>query len=815
MENLNVDAWTRVRRGVDRLRGRPLEYDLRPYHDVLKRIDRKAEDLRLETADDQLIGQRAEQLRYLAQTGVALTELLVEAFALGREASHRTLGLRHFDVQMVAGIALFDGRLVEMQTGEGKTLAAVLPAFLSALDGRGVHVLTFNDYLAKRDADWMRPIYERLGLSVGFVAEGMTAAERRSAYAKDVTYLTAKEAGYDLLRDSIAEDSDDLILRPYNCAIVDEADSILIDEARVPLVIAGSDETKEDAERARLAALVEGLEAGEDYLTDENDRNVFLSERGVVKMQRLLGCRDLHQSTNRDLLTLINQALHAAALLKRDVDYLVRDGQVEIIDELTGRVVPDRHWPDGLHRAVEAKEGLRQKSDGYILNSITMQHFLRLYPRLSGMTGTAVSAERECDEFYGLKTVVIPPNRPNIRLDHPDVLYASRQAKYEAIVAEVVDAQGRGQPVLIGTASVEESERLAAILREVGAECAVLNASNDEAEAAIISEAGAPGAVTVSTNMAGRGTDIRLGGANEQERERVVQSGGLYVIGTNRHESRRIDNQLKGRASRQGDPGSSRFIISLEDDLMQRFGVDDLIPKKHLPECGDLPVKDAVVHKKIRVVQRIIEGQNLDIRRTLWNYSSFLEDQRRLYFSHRADMLSGSASSRLVDLCPARYEKLRARVGQTVLDRVERQISVYHFDRAWIDYLATIAAIREGIHLNRLGGREPLHEFLKQSAAAFERMERDVELQIKATFEKVKIDSSGIDAEKERLQGPSSTWTYLVNDNPFDWLGSLTSMRHAGFGAWAGILFGLFWWVAAFVALTKSVCQRFSGNKRD
>ncbi len=814
MEEQTVDAWTKVRRKVDGLRGRPLEFDLHPYLDVLEKIDRKAEELRLRTVDDHLIKQRAEQLRHLSQTGTTPDDLLVETFALGRETSHRALGMRHFDVQMVAGIALYKGRLVEMQTGEGKTLAAVLPACLSALDGRGVHVLTFNNYLAKRDAEWMKPVYERLGLSVGFVVEGMTAAERRSAYARDVTYLTAKEAGYDFLRESIAGESDASVLRPQNYAIVDEADSILIDEARVPLVIAGSDETEEDVERARLAALIENLKAGEDYRTDENKRNAFLTEQGVKNVQRLLHCGDLHQREHRDLLTLINQALHATALLKRDVDYLVRDGQVEIIDELTGRVVPDRHWPDGLHRAVEAKEGLRQKSDGYILNSITMQHFLRLYPKLSGMTGTAVSAEREFDEFYGLRTVVIPSNRSNIRVDQPDILYANREAKHEAIVAEVVDAQRREQPVLIGTASVEESERLAAGVREAGVECAVLNASNDEEEATIIAEAGAPGAVTVSTNMAGRGTDIRLGGADEGDRETVVQSGGLYVIGTNRHESRRIDNQLKGRAGRQGDPGVSRFIISLEDDLMQRFRVDELIPRKHLPERGNQPVNDAVVHKKIRVVQRIIEGQNLDIRRSLWNYSSFLEDQRRLHSSRRADVLSGSAASRLAELSPKRYAELSARVGQDVVHRVERQITLYHFDRAWIEYLATVASIREGIHLNRLGGREPLHEFLKQSASAFEQMERDIDVQIKSTFETVEVDASGIDAEKEGLRGPSSTWTYLVNDNPFDWLGSLTSMRHAGFGVWAGILFGLFWWVAALLALGKAVWRRFSGSPK-
>jgi preprotein translocase subunit SecA len=810
----NISGWSRIGRKVDRLRGRKIEYDLKPYERILDEINFKEKELGLKTAGDALIKQRSMDLGESARAGRSPDDLLPEAFAIAREASARALGMRHFDVQVIAGIALHQGCLVEMLTGEGKTLAAVLPGYLNALGGLGVHVLTFNNYLAARDAEWMGPAYGLLGLKVGAVVEGMAPSARRRAYLADVTYLTAKESGYDFLRESLAREQGDMILRPKNFAIVDEADSILIDEARVPLVIAGSGGPGVDRERDALAKTVKKLFKNVHYTTDENSRNVFLTDKGVVEVEDMLGLGSLHQADNRDLLTRLNQALHAEALLKRDVDYIVRGGQIEIVDEFTGRVVMDRHWPDGLHRAVEAKECLVQKDQGYILNSITMQHFLSFYPKLSGMTGTAVPADREIDEFYDLKTVVIPPNRPCIRMDHPDVLFSNLEAKRRAIVEEVKSANARGQPVLIGTCSVEESENLAARLREVGIECNVLNASNDHLEAEIVREAGAPGAVTVSTNMAGRGTDIRLGGADEKDRGRVVKSGGLYVIGTNRHESRRIDNQLKGRAGRQGDPGSSRFFVSLEDDLIKRFGVQDLIPKPYLPKRDFAPVTHPYVHRKLSHIQRVIEGENLDIRRTLWRYSSLVEKQRRLFHSMREKTLKGAGPSLLAEISPVRYRVLLDDFGPDILGKVEKVIALYHFDRAWTEYLAGIADMREGIYLNVVGGRDPLGEFVREADDLFERIKRDINNRMKETFEKAQIDSNGIDADKEGLRGPSSTWTYLVNDNPFDWLSSVSSMGNIGFGALAGFTVALHSGIIIPVLIVKAVWKKLHKKRQ-
>ncbi|MBW2278086.1 MAG: accessory Sec system translocase SecA2, partial [Deltaproteobacteria bacterium] len=613
---------------VDDLRGRPVEWDLSSYERELARIDALAEELRLSELEKNAIGERARALAAGAAQGASRDELRVEAFGLVREAADRALGMRPFDVQMIAGLALVRGRIVEMQTGEGKTLVAVLPVFLSALEGCGVHVLTFNDYLAKRDAAWMGPVYALLGLDVGHVVQASTPEERRRAYAADVTYLTAREAGYDYLRQGLARDSDQLVQRPFHSAVVDEADSIMIDEARIPLVIAGSVKDDGDRRRAELASLVADLEPGRHFAADEHGRNAFLTDEGTDHVQQLLGCGDLQHERNRSLATRLNQALHARELLQRDVDYIVRGGRVEVVDEFTGRVVRDRHWPDGLQRAVEAKEGLCLKDQGRVLGTITMQHLLGLYPRLAGMTGTAIPSERELNELYQLETVVIPPNRPCRRIDRPDTLFTHKEAKQTAIVEQVLEAHRSGRPVLIGTASVEESEQLAAVLELAGVDCAVLNASNDEQEAEIVAEAGAVSAVTVSTNMAGRGTDIKLGGADERERDRVVELGGLLLVGTNRHESRRIDDQLRGRAGRQGDPGETRFVVSLEDGLMTRFGAEKWIPKRHRSRRQDTPLDDPVIHSKIELTQRIIEGQNLEIRRTLWNYTSFVEQQR-------------------------------------------------------------------------------------------------------------------------------------------------------------------------------------------
>jgi preprotein translocase subunit SecA len=754
-------------------------------------------------------------LKKKARCGTSPDDLLVEAYALVRELSARVLGMRHFDLQVLAGIALHRRRLVEMQTGEGKTLVAVLPVYLNALTGRGVHVLTFNEYLAVRDARWMGPVYSFLGLSVGAITQAMARPARRDAYLADVVYLTAKEAGYDYLRESIARSPEDLVLRPYNFAIVDEADSIMIDEARVPLVLAGNDDTRPGEDRQGLADIIRALEPGVHFQTDEYQRNVFLTETGIDEVERRLGCEDLHQADNLGLLTRLNQALHAEILLRRDVDYIVRAGQVVVVDEFTGRAVPDRHWPDGLHRALEAKEGLGLKDQGRIFNSIAMQHFLNLYPKLSGMTGTALPAEWEFEEFYELKTVVIPPNRPCQRVDHRDVLFSDLQAKQAAIVAEVKKVHELGQPVLIGTSNVHESRDLAEQLRIAGIDCEVLNAENDALEAEIVSQAGAVGAVTVSTNMAGRGTDIRLGGADERQRDAVVASGGLYVIGTNRHESRRIDNQLRGRAGRQGDPGMSRFFISVEDRLMQKFGIGELLSPRHRSVFkSKTSIRKASAHKMVAIVQKIIEGQNLDIRRTLWRYSSYIEHKRRQQFSKRQAVLLSGATARLAEIYPQKYKKLIEKAGPNALRDLERQVTLHHMDRAWSDYLANVADVRESIYLNVLGSRDPLQEFLKAAAETFVLMEGHIQASIKSTFEKLHVDAGGLDMKKTGLRGPSSTWTYIINDNPFEWRLSLASERNIGSGAWAGVLAALFWFIPLAYGLGRFFRRLFWRRSR-
>jgi preprotein translocase subunit SecA len=772
------------------MRGSSVEWDLSDHSRTLQQIEHKASSLGLAQASDSFIQERSKSLVEAARNGATTQSLLVESYALVREASHRAIGMRHFDVQMLAGIAMHRETFIEMQTGEGKTLAAVLPAYLGALSGRGVHVLTFNDYLARRDAEWMKTVYQFLGLSVAHVVQGMDMDGRRKAYKADVTYLTAREAGYDFLRQSLARSKDDSVMRPFHMAIVDEADSILIDEARVPLVLAGSDDQDVDGDRLEFASLVNDLQRNEDYSTDENARNVFLTESGSKRVRRLLGIDDLMASQNREVLTKVNQALHAATLISKDVDYIVRDGQVKIVDEFTGRIVNDRHWPDGLHRAVEAKEHLLIRSQGIILNSITMQHLVGLYPRLCGMTGTVQPSEEELKRFYGKTTTVIPPNKICVRVDHRDDIFTNKAAKYAAIIREVKQSHVNGRPVLIGTSSIEESQSLELALKKAGILCNVLNAKNDEEEAAIIQEAGALNAVTVSTNMAGRGTDIRLGGGDEEGLEQVIKCGGLCVIGTSRFESSRVDDQLRGRAGRQGDPGSSKFILSLEDDLLVRFGIGEWLPESLRPQDRAEPIDIRMVYRKVGLVQRIVEGQNFDIRKTLWNYTSFVEKQRRKWHEKRYEVLLGNSTQKLESLCPEKFEQAQGKCESGLLAEVEIQITLCLMDRVWSNHLANIADVREGIHLRRLGGQDPLHEFYIVAQDMYSEMEKQLDEDIKNTFAAVAINEDGIDLDKEGLRGPSSTWTYLVNDNPFEWLGSLSEMGNVGLGIAAGLYFG-------------------------
>jgi len=729
----------------------------------------------------------ARAMRCRAFDGAPLADLLVDCFALTSELARRALGQHPYDEQILAGLALREGRMVEMQTGEGKTLAAVAPLALEALPGRGVHLLTFNDYLAARDADWMGPIYRRLGLSVSSVVDGLDASRRRWAYECDVTYLTVKQAGFDFLRDGLCLDPEDRVQRALNLALVDEADSIMIDEARIPLVIAGSIDDP-GADPARLASIARSLKPGEDVGTDDYARNVFLTERGVARVEATLGCGNLYSAPNNRLLADLRNALHAAFLLHRDVDYIVRDGRIELVDELTGRVAENRHWPDGLQAAVEAKEGLVPRREGRILASIAIQHFLGKYARLSGMTATARPAARELADVYGLEVVAIPTHRPCIRIDHPDVVFADRASKRRALLEEIARVHGSGRPILVGTISVSESDGLAADLRDAGIECDVLNARNDAEEAEIVARAGTPGAVTISTNMAGRGTDIRLGGADGAQSARVASLGGLHVIGTNRHESRRVDDQLRGRAGRQGDPGSSCFLISLEDDLPQRYGMRTLLPAIYFDPrfAAGHALTQRAVHREVERLQRIVEGQHGDIRGRLLETARLIDQQRDALQRWRRDVLEGADDAGLLAArCRGRWEAMIPVCGEERLRSIERRLTLLAIDRCWSEHLADMQALRDEVHLVAKGGKDPVTEFYREAKAAFERLLTRVDERVQETFERIEIRADGVDWDREGLRGPSSTWTYLVDDNVFGTNLFSSLARQPAIAAWA------------------------------
>lgn len=739
----------------------PMEYDLEPYKKVLEEIN----NIKLRNLSDYQLKELSIRLKKQARDGISHEKLLTESFALVRETSRRVLGMCPFDTQIMAGIALHRDKIVEMKTGEGKTLAATMPAYLNALTGKGVHILTFNDYLAGRDAECMGHIYEFLGLTVGHIKEDMDIYKKQNAYWSDITYVTAKESGFDYLRDFLCMEKEKLVHRPLHYAIIDEADSILIDETRSPLVIAGK--VEEDVEnQIYLSDIVRNLKPNDDYETDKYKRDVYLTDKGLSKVEDILGCDNLYHSKNLELLTKINCALHAEVLLKKDRDYIIRNEKIEIIDEFTGRVADKRHWPHNIQVAVEAKEGIVSESNGIIMGSIALQHYLSLYPRISGMTGTANTAAEELMEFYNKDVVVIPTSKPCIRKDHPNMIFANKLAKQKAIVSEIKRVHKTGQPILIGTGSVEESELLAHNLREEGINCQVLNAKNDEMEAKIIARAGEIGAVTVSTNMAGRGIDIKLGGEKELDRDKVCTLGGLYVIGTNLYESRRIYDQLKGRAGRQGDPGESRFFISLDDELIQKYDVSKLISHNYSSEYDEV-VEDTVIHQQLERGQRIIEGYNSDMRRQLWKYSFIIEQQRRIIHNKRQDILMDKGPLEILSIKAAeRYDFFRSQVEEETLRKVEKQITLYCINKCWADYLDYISHIRETIHLVVIGGKNPLDEFRKIAIEAFDEMMNRIEHEIVNTFHDVEINEDGIKMDKTKLKVPSSTWTYLIDDSP-------------------------------------------------
>lgn len=777
-----------------------------------------------EALSDADLQAKTAELRQRLEAGEALDSLLAPAFAIVREASKRVMGMRHFDVQMVGGMTLHRGRIAEMKTGEGKTLVATLAVYLNALPGKGVHVVTVNDYLARRDAEWMRPLYEFLGLSIGVIFSGQTGEEKRHAYQCDITYGTNNEFGFDYLRDNMAFSLEDKVQRGLHFAIVDEVDSILIDEARTPLIISGAVDENTDLYKV-VNGLAQELEKGEeiedeevtvvgDFLVDEKQKQVELTEQGhnkveeLMRAEGLLGAEDsLYAAQNLNLLQHMHSALRARHLYNRDVDYIVSEGQVVIVDEHTGRSMPGRRWSEGLHQAVEAKEGVTVQRESQTLASTTFQNYFRLYEKLAGMTGTADTEAFEFRQIYGLDVVVIPTNRPLARKDLNDLVYLSAEEKYEAIIKDVKAETEAGRPVLVGTASIETSEYLAKLMREAGLKFNVLNAKQHQSEAEIIAQAGRPGAITIATNMAGRGTDIMLGGNWEAEAAKlqnptqaqidalkaewqarhdgVLAAGGLHVVGSERHESRRIDNQLRGRAGRQGDPGSTRFFLSLEDSLMRLFGSDRV---KRLMQALGLERGEAIEHKMVsnavERAQKKVEGRNFDIRKQLLEYDDVANDQRRVIYDQRNEILAADDVAEAVigireevmetaisDYVPLQSlpeqwdlpgleahlktefnldapvvkwaaendrfseEQLRERLqnmhreayaakieaaGEKLIRRFEKQVMLQVLDTRWKEHLQSMDHLRRGIHLRGYAQKNPKQEYKRESFELFQ-----------------------------------------------------------------------------------------------
>jgi preprotein translocase subunit SecA len=723
--------------------------------------------------------QLKEKTPYFKQKlagGLTLDDILTEAFAVAREASRRTLMMRPFDVQVIGGIVLHEGKIAEMKTGEGKTLAATMPLYLNALEGKGCHVVTVNDYLASRDAEWMSPIYHFLGLTVGVIVHGMDDDERRKAYGADITYGTNNEFGFDYLRDNMKFSLEDYVQREFNFAIVDEVDSILIDEARTPLIISGASEESTD-KYYKINQIIPRLKESVDYTIEEKSKTVVLTEEGVSNVEKYLNVQNLYEPKNIEIVHHVNQALRAHTLFKRDVDYLVKDGQVIIVDEFTGRVMPGRRYSDGLHQALEAKEKVKIEKENQTLASITFQNYFRMYKKLAGMTGTADTEAAEFKKIYNLDVLVMPTNMPMIRQDHNDLIYKTEQEKIKAVIEEVRALNKAKRPVLIGTISIEKSELLSKHLTRAGVKHHVLNAKNHEREAEIVAQAGQPGQVTISTNMAGRGTDIKLG-------ENVAVLGGLHILGTERHESRRIDNQLRGRAGRQGDNGSSRFYLSLEDDLLRVFGADRISSVMETVGIEEgQPIEHKYISRAIENAQKRVEGQNFDIRKHLLDYDDVMNNQRKVIYEQRKKVLRGqdlwsdveemveeitgdllaeyvSEKSHpqdwnLKSLDDALFQQFNVRlnivnakemnsadaVKSFILENVQKYlrdkekefgpelmtylmkvIMLQAIDTHWKEHLLSMDHLREGIGLRGYGQKDPVREYQREGYAMFMEM---------------------------------------------------------------------------------------------
>lgn len=717
--------------------------------------------------DDKAAGLDDDKLKAAAKLldlkGLAESSDIPQFLAIAREASERATTLRPFDVQLLGALRMLAGDVVEMATGEGKTLAGAIAAAGYAIAGRSVHVISVNDYLARRDAEWMGPLLEAMGLTVGWITAESTPEERRAAYACDVTYASVNEIGFDVLRDQLVTDVADLVSPDPDVALIDEADSVLVDEALVPLVLAGT--THRETPRLEIIRMVGELVSGKDYEADADRRNVHLTDAGARKLEKALGGVDIYSEENvTTTLTEINVALHAHVLLQRDVHYIVRDGRVQLINASRGRIAQLQRWPDGLQAAVEAKEGIETTETGEVLDTITVQALINRYPTVCGMTGTALAAGEQLRQFYKLGVSPIPPNTPNIREDDVDRVYITAAAKIDAVIDHIKTIHATGQPVLVGTRDVAESEELHERLVKAGVPAVVLNAKNDEEEARVIAEAGQLEAVTVSTQIAGRGTDIRLGGSDEDSHEDVAKLGGLHVIGTGRHHTERLDNQLRGRAGRQGDPGSSIFFSSWEDDVV----VSHLDPEK-LPTATDDDGR--IVGDKaaqlLEHAQRIAEGRLLDVHANTWRYNQLVAQQRAILVERRNTLLrTATAREELAQRSSERYEELLKLLDEERLETITRKIMLYHLDRGWADHQAYLSDIRESIHLRALGRQNPLDEFHRLAVDAFGSLAADAIEAAQQTFETANVveDEQGLDLSK--LARPTSTWTYMIHDNP-------------------------------------------------
>ena len=730
---------------------------------------------------DTSLRAKTEEFKARLANGETLDDILPEAFAVVREASKRVLGMRHFDVQMIGGIVLHRGNIAEMRTGEGKTLVATLPVYLNALSGKGVHVVTVNDYLAKRDSEWMGRLYNFLGLSTGLIVAGLDYDQRKQSYGADITYGTNNEFGFDYLRDNMVVHADQMVQRPLNYAIVDEVDSILIDEARTPLIISGPGERSTER-YYELAKVVPHLVKDEDYTIDEKQKTIAPTEEGIAKVEKMLHIENLYDSSNLELNHLLSASLRAYAMMERDKDYVVKDGEVVIVDEFTGRLMFGRRYSDGLHQAIEAKEGLRVERESQTLASITFQNYFRMYEKLSGMTGTAKTEEQEFNNIYGLEVYEIPPNKVLARVDMPDLIFKTKDAKYRAVVRDVVERHKTGQPILVGTTSITQSEMLSDMLTKAGVPHNVLNAKHHEKEAEIVANAGQYGMVTIATNMAGRGTDISLG-------EGVAELGGLHILGTERHESRRIDNQLRGRSGRQGDNGSSQFFLSLEDDLMRIFGADNIagmMDKLGMEE--DEPIEHSLITKSIERAQKKVENHNFNIRKYILEYDDVMNQQREVLYGQRRLILNNQSlretilhmvdnliinsmnqyadeklypeewnyegllkhlelyflepgmltveqmeeygraelQEHLIDIAHKEYEKRESLFGEANVRELEKAIMLKVVDSKWMEHLDAMDMLKEGIGLRAYGQKNPLVEYKFEAYDMFESMKEAI-----------------------------------------------------------------------------------------